>query len=129
MQKRILLIDDELDLLELMKESLVKLGHSVDCLTDPLQALRKFYDESSLYSCVIIDYQLPRMDGVELALHMMEILPNIPIILTTGYADERIHYLLSKHRNILLLEKPFKLNELVFLMTQVVGRGNLRVSA
>ncbi len=129
MQKRILLIDDELDLLEIMKESLIKFGHAPDCFTDPIQALRKFYDESSCYSSIIIDYQIPRMDGVELALHMMEIVPNIPIIITTGYADEKIQFLMSKHRNVVLLEKPFKLNELLFLMTQLVGRGSFRVSA
>lgn len=129
MKKKLLLIDDELNLLEIMNETLTRYGHDVECFTNPVQGLRKFYDDPTKISCIVVDYQIPVMTGVELALQMMEISPSIPIIITTGFADEHIGALLKKHSNVYLLEKPFRLDELVFLLTQVVKRPHLRVSA
>jgi DNA-binding NtrC family response regulator len=129
MKKKLLLIDDELDLLEIMNETLTRYGHEVECFTNAVQGLRKFYDDPTEVSCIIVDYQIPIMTGVELALQMMEISPSIPIIITTGFADEHIERLLSNHKNVYLLEKPFRLDELVFLLNQIVKRPHLRVSA
>jgi DNA-binding NtrC family response regulator len=129
MKKKLLIIDDELDLLEIMKESLNRFGHDSECFTCPIQGLREFYDKKSDFSCIIVDYKIPKITGVELALQMMEISPDIPIILTTGFADKNIEHLLNRHTNVHLLEKPFRLDELVFLVTQLVKRPHLRVSA
>ncbi len=129
MKKRLLVIDDELDLLEIMNDSLKRFGHESVCFTSPMQGLREFYDNKSDISCIIVDYQTPGITGVEFALQIMEISPSIPIIITTGFADQRIQSLLENHSNVHLLEKPFRLDELVFLLTQLVERPHLRVSA
>lgn len=129
MKKKLLVIDDELDLLEIMNDSLTRFGHDSLCLTSPLQGLRAFYENKNEFSCIIVDYQIPDLTGVEFALQIMEMSPDMPIILTTGFADKKIQSLLSIYPNIHLLEKPFRLDELIFLVTQIATKGQVRVSA
>lgn len=119
MEKKILLVEDEIDLLDIMSDSLCRLGYSTNCFTDPIHTIRKFYEHSEEYSCAVIDYQIPKFNGVELCLQIFEVAPRFPVILTTGFADENIRFLLSSYRNVYLLEKPFRLDELVFLVRQL----------
>jgi DNA-binding response OmpR family regulator len=121
MDKKILLVEDEIDLLDIMSESLCKLGYSTNCFTDPSHTISKFYEHSDEFSCAIIDYNMPNFNGVELCLQLFEISPHLPVILTTGFADENIRYLLSSYKNVYLLEKPFRLDELAFLVHQLVN--------
>ncbi|OUR96620.1 hypothetical protein A9Q84_09755 [Halobacteriovorax marinus] len=126
MNKKILLVEDEIDLLDIMSASLCKLGYSTNCFTDPSHTIRKFYGHAEEFSCAVIDYQIPGYNGVELCLQIFEVSPSFPIILTTGFADENIRNLLGNYKNVYLLEKPFRLDELTFLVRQLADRPTVR---
>jgi CheY-like chemotaxis protein len=61
---RILLVDDEPDIIQLFRLILEGQGFEVDCYSDPVQALTNY--TQGLYDLVIIDYLMPGMDGFEL---------------------------------------------------------------
>lgn len=85
--ERILFVDDEEALAELGKEMLGTLGYVVCCKTDSRVAFEVFRDNPHDYDLVITDQTMPHLSGSELSMKMMEIRPDIPIILCTGYSS------------------------------------------
>ena len=61
---RVLLVDDEPDIVYLVKVGLERSGLEVDVYTDPVIALQNF--KSGLYQLLILDIKMPNMDGTEL---------------------------------------------------------------
>ena len=80
-----------------------------------------FMDQPDEFDAVVTDMTMPNMTGVELARKVMEIRPEIPIILCTGYSD-----LINKEKAKELgirgfLMKPFNLLGLSTMMKNVLG--------
>ncbi len=86
-QERILLVDDEPQVVNLEKQILERLGYTVETRENPLDALEDFRAQPENYDLVITDMTMPKMTGSELAVHLMHIKPDIPIILCTGYSE------------------------------------------
>jgi PAS domain S-box-containing protein len=86
--KRILFVDDEEVLATLGAKNLTHLGYKVETKTSPAEALEAFRANPSQYDLVITDQNMTGMTGVDFAKLLLEIRPNIPIILTTGYSPK-----------------------------------------
>jgi len=86
-KEHILLIDDEEMLVEMGKAMLERLGYRVTTRTNSFEALVTFRKEPDAFDLVISDQTMPGMTGSELARRMLEIRPNLPIILCTGYSS------------------------------------------
>ncbi|MFZ7113394.1 MAG: PAS domain-containing hybrid sensor histidine kinase/response regulator [Desulfatiglandales bacterium] len=84
--EHVLMVDDEVALLELAKEMLEKLGYLVSTRSSPLEALEAFRANPDRFDIVITDMTMPNMTGDVLAKKIMEIRPEIPVILCTGYS-------------------------------------------
>jgi CheY-like chemotaxis protein len=85
--QRILFIDDEEILAEMGRSMLERLGYNVVVQTDSAQALRDFAEHPGEVDLVITDQTMPKMTGVALSEKFLQIRPDIPIILCTGYSD------------------------------------------
>jgi len=85
--ERILFIDDEPVLVEMSKNMLSRLGYSVTVRTNSLEALTTFQNQPEAFDLVITDQTMPGITGFDLARRMLQIRPNIPIILCTGYSS------------------------------------------
>lgn len=85
--EHILLVDDEEALVEVGRRMLEFLGYKVTAFTSSLKALNKFSESADEFDLVITDMSMPKMGGEELARHIIEIDPKIPIILCTGYSS------------------------------------------
>jgi CheY-like chemotaxis protein len=83
--ERILLVDDEENIVYGTERMLSQLGYRVVACTDPCQALKMFSSEPDQFDLVITDQSMPRMNGIELAHELAQLRPDIPIILCTGY--------------------------------------------
>lgn len=83
-RKRILIVDDDRDILTTYKKGLEQSGlFKVDTFDDPEEALSNF--KSGLYDCLIIDIRLPKMDGFELYDRMKAIDDKVKICFITAY--------------------------------------------
>ena len=87
-REHILLIDDEQVLVDMGRQMLEHLGYSVDTRTSSVEALALFKAQPHRYDLVITDMTMPNMTGDILAMELMHIRPDIPIILCTGYSEE-----------------------------------------
>jgi len=83
----ILLVDDEEMLVEMGKTMLERLGYEVITRTSSFEALTAFQNEPDRFDAVITDQTMPGMTGLELARRILQIRPNLPIILCTGYSN------------------------------------------
>ncbi len=86
-KEHILLIDDETMLIEMGKAMLERLGYQVTTITNSIDALTAFRNHPERYDLTITDQTMPGMTGVDLARLMLQIRPDMPIILCTGYSN------------------------------------------
>src|ERR1700675_859756 len=98
---RILLVDDEAPLLDLLKRYLERLGYEVDACLTPAEALKSFAADPSRYSLVLTDLTLPGMSGDAMVAHMRAIAPHLRVIISSGYPYE------PKGKRTGFLQKPF----------------------
>jgi len=88
-QIRILHVDDDVNQSEFLQYFLPEMDDAfvIDSVCDPYQAVDKM--ESKRYDCVVTDYQMPKMNGIELAGKIKQSF-NVPIIIYTGQGSEEI---------------------------------------
>jgi PAS domain S-box-containing protein len=84
--ERILFVDDEAPLAALGKSMLERLGYRVTAKTSSVEALTTFSAHSDQFDLVITDQTMPSLSGADLAKLILEIRPNLPVILATGYS-------------------------------------------
>ena len=84
----ILFVDDEFALIDVGKQMLTRLGYEVLALSNPRDALMAFVERPAQFDVVITDMTMPQMSGVDLARRVMEVRPDIPVILCTGYSEQ-----------------------------------------
>lgn len=120
-KERILYVDDEKMLAEVGKFMLEKLGYAVTTCTNSTEALELFKSDPNRFDLVITDQAMPNMQGSELAIQMLGVRPDIPIILCTGYSSKIDK---DKAGQIGIREfalKPLDKSEIAFLIRKVLG--------
>jgi len=85
--ERIMFVDDEKPLMDLGKGLLENLGYEVVARTSSIEALEVFRAQPNRFDLIITDMTMPNMTGMELAKELLQIRPNIPIILCTGFSE------------------------------------------
>jgi len=89
-KERILFVDDEEEIVTLIKDGLGKLGYEIVSGRDGREALEIFQKSPEKFDLVITDYTMPDMKGIELAKKILSIRADIPLILCSGF-DEIIN--------------------------------------
>ncbi|MBF0224995.1 MAG: transporter substrate-binding domain-containing protein [Desulfobacterales bacterium] len=117
----ILFVDDEPFIVDITDVMLNELGYKVTATYDPVEALEIFKNDPSKFDLVITDMTMPSITGDKLAVSMMEIRPDIPIIILTGYS----HMISSKKAQALgvkaLVLKPLAIKELAITIRKVIA--------
>jgi len=83
--ERVLYVDDEEALVFLAERVLKRLGYRVSAYTDPAAALEAFRARPDDFDVVVTDLSMPEMSGRDLARGLLQIRPDVPIVLTSGY--------------------------------------------
>ena len=86
-KERILLVDDDESIVEMVRQMLERLGYNVLGITDSLAALDRFRSNPDEFDLVISDMGMPGMAGDQLAAEMLHVKKDIAILLCTGYSD------------------------------------------
>lgn len=87
---KILLVEDNVQVIRFLKKSLVNRGYEVEMQTNPLEALENFKKSPQEYNLVITDYAMPYLTGTKLISEMKEIRTDIKIILITGVIEAEV---------------------------------------
>jgi DNA-binding response OmpR family regulator len=120
--ERLLLVDDEEDIIEMMHLMLEKLGYRVDSTTSSIDALDRFRKKPETFDMVISDQIMPQMTGTELIRKLRLTRSDIPVILCTGF-DEKIANDHAKQLGIgALIVKPVRSAEIAEKIRDVLDR-------
>ncbi len=117
----VLFVDDKESLVEMGKEVLEMLGYQVTTHTSSLDALETFRVTPEHYDAVITDQTMPNLSGEDLARELLQIRPDLPIILCTGLSCTMMW---EKARELgirKILMKPFLIQEVSLVLKEVMG--------
>ena len=82
-----LLVDDESEIINMGRRMLEPLGYRVTVCSDSREALSLIEADPTAYDLIITDQTMPHMTGAELAVKLLALRPELPIILMTGHSD------------------------------------------
>jgi signal transduction histidine kinase/CheY-like chemotaxis protein len=119
-KERILFVDDEAMIAELGRTMLESLGYQVTALTCSMEALSLFQSHPFSFDAVVTDHTMPTMTGTILAQQLLQIRPDIPIMLCTGYSST-----ISEKKAQVLGIKAFAMKPLVMKDFAVLLRNTL----
>ncbi len=120
--KKILVVDDELDICRLLKFNLEKEGFMVDTVADAIEAMKRL--RKSTFDLIVLDLMLPEMDGLQFCKTIKEeqSLKDIPVIMLTA-KDEEIDRVLGLELGADdYITKPFSMRELIAMVKAVLRR-------
>ncbi|HET9806950.1 MAG TPA: response regulator [Nitrososphaeraceae archaeon] len=126
--KKLLIIDDESDIIFTIKSSMEENDFKVDSFTDTISALDNY--QINFYDLVILDIKMPKMDGFQLYMKIREKDPKIKICFLTAselYYEEfrKMHHELGKTINEdYFIQKPIRNEDLVKHLTQIINNKN-----
>ena len=107
----VLLVDDEVDFSEALAERMRQRGLEVDTVENGMKALEQIKQKA--YDAVLLDLAMPGMDGIETLKRMLELKPDLQVILLTGKATVEKGVEAVKLGAFEFLEKPAKIETLM----------------
>jgi two-component system, cell cycle sensor histidine kinase and response regulator CckA len=110
--KKLLIVDDNEDVLKFLKKGLEHIGYEVITESDSGKALRIFEANQNNFNMVITDYMMPGIKGDELARGIKKLRRDIKVILMTGYMAEREKNNKNSQFIDAFIAKPVKIDEL-----------------
>ena len=120
--RRILLVDDELDVISVFKMILEMNGYEVDAYTSPLTALDNF--KPDFYGLLLLDIRMPAMSGFELYRKMRSIDNEVKVCFITAFEDYREEFresfpMLDEFKYF--IRKPKAVEDLVNHVATILG--------
>jgi len=118
---RVLFVDDENVVRQVVKSALRRLQADGTVVDSPLEALRLVQENPAGYDILVTDFIMPEMNGQQLFQRTKELAPDLPVLITSGYAED------AKIRECLrygvrgFLPKPFKLTVFAEAVRSAIG--------
>jgi CheY-like chemotaxis protein len=129
--KKILLVDDEPDVIYAIKNILEDNGFQIDPFNDPITALNSY--KINFYDLVILDIKMPKMDGFELYIKIREKDPKVKICFLTAIAmfHEEYRKAQSEVGRIIgqewFIQKPIKTDDLIRKLTSIMNPDTITI--
>ncbi|MBS7777217.1 ATP-binding protein [Acidovorax sp. CCYZU-2555] len=118
--QRLLVVDDEPELVALTSELLTGLGYTPEGYTDPGAALQALNDDPQRFAAVITDEVMPGLTGTQLTQALRQRAPHIPVLLVSGYGGALLAQRAGAVGVTRLLAKPLQRNDLARALAEVL---------
>ncbi len=118
--EHILFVDDEESIVKLNVRVLEKAGYTVTAKTDSQEAFGFFKSHPDIIDLVITDMSMPGMVGSELSRKILEIKPDIPIIICSGYNEKLDQIESNDLKELTYLDKPLSVENLLKVVRQIL---------
>ena len=120
-RKTILVVDDEELVRELCVEWLELLGYASIVAVDGLEGVHIFRESMNEIDLVLLDFVMPRMNGVEAFEELVRIKPDVKVIFSSGYTEEVMRQRFSGRRPESILHKPYEMDVLKTELERLLG--------
>ena len=121
---RVLFVDDERPLQELMRSELPRLGHEVTVCPDGKAAIKAL--EKTTFDAAILDLRMPGMSGIEVLEHLKKVAPDVEAVVMTGHASMETAVQAVRLGAFDYITKPCKLAEIEAMLVKVAERRELK---
>ncbi len=123
-KEKILIVDDEETIRNLFLETLEGFGYRCDTAQNGLQCLEKFYEQSD-FDVVLLDVQMPKLNGIETLKKLKSYAPDISIIMVSASREiENVREALKEGAYDYIF-KPFNINDVEAVIRRAVERAKL----
>lgn len=120
-KKKILVVDDEDSVRNVLQRSLEVLGYEVVVAEDGVSALSKYKLSPDSFDLVIMDMIMPNMPGDELFYALKAVMPGVNVLISSGYSSDGKTQELLKNGAKGFIQKPFAIEELAFEIKKVLS--------
>ncbi len=121
--EHILLVDNEKAIIEMEQNMLERLGYQVTTRISSIDTCEAFKAKPSQYDMVITDMQMPNMAGDKLAIELIKIRPDIPILLCTGFSEMMLEEKAASIGIKGILLKPIVMKDLSHKIREVLDKN------
>lgn len=117
----VLLVDDEEAVRSLAARMLERIGFDVLVAGDGVEGVALFRERSQEIRCVLLDFSMPRMDGVQASLELQRIREDIPIIVCSGFNRHEVEDRFAGRAIAAFLHKPFRYEQIRHAFQTALG--------
>ncbi len=117
MKKRLLIVDDEEDLRNLLSQFLATKGYEVQSAEDGEKAIELLYANS--FDVVLLDIQMPKLGGIGVLKYINQHTPQTKVIILTGYGDLKNAMEAKEYGASDFINKPYKLEDILSTIERV----------
>ena len=121
---KILVIDDDIKMLELLEKVLLRKGYTVETASKPKEALEKF--EANGFDIVVTDINMPEINGLEILRQIKSVSPNTIVIMITAFATVSSAVESMKLGAYDYIIKPFNMEEFVLIIQRAAEQIALK---
>ena len=120
---KLLIVDDDYDIVQVLKMGLLKNGFLVEAFTHPENALQSFKSDAESYCLVLSDIRMPSISGIQLSKKVKEINPNVKVVLMTAFEirDTEFSKVFPSTQVDGFVQKPIGIKELTDKILSVIG--------
>lgn len=122
-QIKILIVDDDKTIADILKDLILDRGRSVDVYYDGLAAVESI--QNNFYDLIIVDLVMPRVGGLDVLKYAKKINPDVIVIIITGYASLETAIMAIKEGAYDYIKKPCKLEEIKIAVENAIDRIKL----
>ncbi|MBN1823544.1 MAG: response regulator [Endomicrobiales bacterium] len=124
--KKVLIVDDDATLLEMLQGGLEMMGYAVDIAVSGDEMAKKI--EKSLPDVVLMDVNLPGTDGIILCRNLKSSpdTKDIPVIMLTAFNDQRTYHDSMLFGATEFIAKPFEMEEILKKIEQCIAKARVK---
>jgi PAS domain S-box-containing protein len=122
--ERILVVEDEAAVREIATQMLRQRGYEVTPAASVAEAVAIFKKEQGNFQLVFSDVVLSDQSGLQLVEELKKSKPELRVLLTSGYADQKVQWPLIQKRKYPFLQKPYSLKDLLQTIAAVLKSGD-----
>ncbi|MGB4269223.1 MAG: PAS domain S-box protein [Spirochaetota bacterium] len=111
-KNNIIVVEDDLNILDMIKKMLLLLDQEVEAFNDPLEILQVADNYKNKINLLITDIVMPQINGIELYNKLKLIIPHLKVIFISGYSDDAYRELMNDSVPSVFLQKPFTIDDL-----------------
>ena len=117
----ILLVDDEETIIEVCTQMLQRLGYHVLEAIDGQRAIDIFEKKKDVIDIVLLDMRMPGMNGATVYNRLIQIQPDVKVILFSGFFENQQIRKILKNKNVDLIQKPVRLEQMSQKLENLLG--------
>ena len=120
---KLLIVDDDSDIVQVLKMGLLQNGFSVEAFTNPQEALQSFKSDAESYYLVLSDIRMPGISGIQLSKKIKEVNPNVKVVLMTAFEirDSEFSKVFPSTQVDGFVQKPIGIKELTDKILSLIG--------